>query len=353
MLFKGEDYIMNKAQLTQLTMELADCTGVSGMETMIVQRCSELMREYTENVRVSNDNVIADFGTRSEDKPHVLIDAHLDRVGLIVTSVTDDGFAKADCIGGLDRRLFPAQRVVIHGEKGDMNGVICTLPPHLKKDSSVMDKDQIYIDPLTDKETAKRLINVGDMISFDSPCVELTGGRISGAGLDDRCGIAAVIQAVDSLNGDYDSLPYTFTVMFSSQEELGERGACVGAFDIDPDISVAVDVSFAMCGGENPVKCGELGKGCMIGIAPSLDRGLSKEFIRLAEDKKQEYQREVMNGTTGTNADRFSVNRCGSRAVTLSIPLRYMHTPAEVVDIADVMATADLITAFLKEGTVR
>ena len=273
-------------------------------------------------------------------------------MGLIVTSITEDGFVKADCIGGLDRRIFPAQRVVIHGAE-DVSGVICTLPPHLKKDSSVMDKDSIYIDPILRRGAVREKISMGDLISFDSPCTELLNGRICGAGLDDRCGIATIIKAVSDLGGMYDTLPFSFTVLFSAQEEVGERGACIGAFDIDPDISIAVDVSFALCGGEKPGKCGELSKGCMIGTAPSLDRDLSRWIIKRATEKDIPYQVEVMNGMTGTNADRFSVNKCGSRAVTLSVPLRYMHTPAEVIDVADCELTAELITDFLKAGDNR
>lgn len=344
---------MDKKELTELVIKLADCRGVSGDEDAAAQLCLSIMKKYTENAVIKNGNVLAHFGLRSDKKPHVLIDAHLDRVGLIAAYITEDGFVKADCIGGLDRRLFPAQRVIIHGEE-DICGVICTLPPHLKKDSTVMEKDQIYIDPMLSPENVKRLIRPGDTVSFDSPCRELIpdSGRICGAALDDRCGIAAIIKAVDSLDGNYDSLPCTFTVMFSAQEELGERGACIGAFEVDPDISIAVDVSFAMSIGENPKKCGELSKGCMIGFAPSLDRELSRWFTDYAEKNDIPYRYEVMNGTTGTNADRFSVNRCGSKAVTLSIPLRYMHTPAEVIDISDVMGTAQLISAFLKEGSV-
>lgn len=343
---------MDRKELTELIIRLADCNGVSGGESDTALLCRDIMLRYTDKVRVKNGNVIADFGERCAEKPHVLIDAHLDRVGMIVTSITEEGFIKADCIGGLDRRIFPAQRVIIHGSE-DISGVICTLPPHLKKDSSVMEKDQIFIDPIISRDEVSEKISLGDFISFDSPCTELLNGRICGAGLDDRCGIGTIIKAVDSLNGDYDNLPCSFTVMFSAQEELGERGACIGAFDIDPDISIAVDVSFALCGGENPRKCGELQKGCMIGIAPSLDRGLSQWFINHSKKNDIPYQVEVMNGTTGTNADRFSVNRGGSRAVTLSIPLRYMHTPAEVIDVSDCELTASLIADFLKAGDVK
>ncbi|MBP1546850.1 MAG: M42 family peptidase [Oscillospiraceae bacterium] len=342
---------MDRKKLTELVIKLADSYGVSGNESDTAALCLSEIKKYTDNAYIKNGNVIAHFGERTDKKPHVLIDAHLDRVGLIVTGITEEGFIAADCIGGLDRRIFPAQRVVIHGRE-NIGGVICTLPPHLKKDSSVMGKDKIFIDPICDRETVREAVSLGDMISFDSPCTELLNGRISGAALDDRCGIAAIIAAVDSLDCDHNSLPYSFTVMFSAQEELGERGACIGAFDIDPDISIAVDVSFALCGGENPRKCGVLGKGCMIGTAPSLDRELSRWFMNYSKENDLPYQTEVMNGTTGTNADRFSVNKCGSKAVTLSIPLRYMHTPAEVIDITDCESTAALIAAFLKSGNI-
>ncbi|MCI7233439.1 MAG: M20/M25/M40 family metallo-hydrolase [Oscillospiraceae bacterium] len=343
---------MNTKELTELIMRIADSEGVSGDETATAELCRDELLKYTDDVQIKNGNVIGNFGKRRKNKPHVLLDAHLDRVGLIVTSITEDGFVKADCIGGLDRRIFPAQRVVIHGAE-DVCGVICTLPPHLKKDSSVMDKDSIYIDPILRRGAVREKISMGDLISFDSPCTELLNGRICGAGLDDRCGIATIIKAVSDLGGQYDTLPFSFTVLFSTQEEVGERGACIGAFDIDPDISIAVDVSFALCGGEKPNKCGELSKGCMIGTAPSLDRDLSRWIIKRAKEKDIPYQVEVMNGMTGTNADRFSVNKCGSRAVTLSIPLRYMHTPAEVIDVADCELTAELITDFLKAGDNR
>lgn len=113
--------------------------------------------------------------------------------------------------------------------------------------------------------------------------------------------------------------------------------------------SALIDVSFALTADDSEVKCGHLGKGCMIGFAPSLDRELSEKMVQLAKDKNIPYQLEIMNGATGTNADRFSVNRSGSKAVTLSIPLKYMHTPVEVISEADVVSTAKLIAAYIEE----
>lgn len=139
-------------------------------------------------------------------------------------------------------------------------------------------------------------------------------------------------------------------MIFSSQEELGERGAAIGAFEINPDIAIAVDVSFAFAKGENEQKCGYLGKGPMIGISPSLSKEISHKFIDTAKNSKIPYQLEVMNGLTSTNADRYSVNREGAESCTVSIPLRNMHTPVEVIDISDVEFTGKLLAEFIKEA---
>ncbi|MBQ7990580.1 MAG: M42 family peptidase [Oscillospiraceae bacterium] len=336
---------MDITKFKELTARLADAKGVSGSEDGIAHMCAELMSRYTDRVEIVNGNVYAHFGER-RDKPHVLLDAHLDKVGLICTDVRDDGFISADMVGGIDLRSMPAQPVIIHGRE-DICGVICTLPPHLKTSDEVMTKDQLYIDTGLSPESAKALISRGDPISYEAECRELIGDRLCGAALDDRCGISTVIQAIDELHYT-DDMPYTLTVMFSTQEEIGERGACIGAFTVDPDICIEVDVSFALAQGEDRKKCGTLGGGCMIGVSPTLDKALSDGFIAFAKENDIPFDIEVMSGTTGTNADRFTVSRGGARAVTLSVPLRNMHLPCEVIDANDCMTTAKLITAFLR-----
>ena len=144
---------------------------------------------------------------------------------------------------------------------------------------------------------------------------------------------------------------YHVTAVFSTQEELGERGAKISAERIQPDIALAVDVSFALAPGEDELKCGKLGKGPMIGIAPSLSREVSEKLLNIAKDSDIPYQTEIMNGSTGTNADRYSVGgKNGAKACTVSIPLRNMHTPAEVIDISDVEQTGRLIAEFIAKG---
>lgn len=332
--------------LEQTIIQLADTSGVSGDEKKAAELALEMLKEFTNDCYIKNGNVIGHFGTKGA-KPHIMIDAHIDQIGFVVTYITDDGFLKISNCGGIDRRLLLAQQVTILG-KEPVTGIVCAIPPHLSTDeNSVTEMDEICIDIGMTKEQAEKLVSLGDKIVFATSCKKLQGDKITGAALDDRCGVASILRALEIINDK--KLNYEFTVMFSAQEELGERGAKIGVFDIDPDIALAVDVSFALTADDSEIKCGKMGQGCMIGFAPTLDKELSQQFKMIAEKNNISYQIEVMNGETGTNADRFSVNKSGVKAVTLSIPLKYMHTPVEVISLSDVENTAQLIAAYIQE----
>lgn len=332
--------------LEKSIMSLADARGVSGDEINAAELALSMLKGYTDDCFVKNGNVIGRLGCKGS-KPHVLIDAHIDQIGFTVTHITDDGFLKIAGCGGIDRRLLLAQPVTVLANK-PLEGVICAIPPHLETDESkVPEMEDICVDVGLTKACAEEFISLGDKIVFASRCAKLHGDRITGAALDDRCGVAAVLRALELVKDK--ALHSEITVMFSAQEEVGERGAKIGAFDIEPDIAIAVDVSFALTADDSEVKCGKLGGGCMIGYSPVLDRGLSQTFKEIAEKRGLPYQIEVMSGTTGTNADRFSVNKGGAKAVTLSIPLKYMHTPVEVISLSDVENTARLIAAYITE----
>ena len=332
--------------LEKTIMALSCAKGVSGDESEAAELALSMLKEYTEDCYIKNGNVIGHLGVKGKN-PHILIDAHIDQIGLVVTHITEDGFLKISGCGGIDRRILSAQQVIVLG-KEQVRGVICSIPPHLETDeSSVPEMSDICIDIGMNREQAEKIISPGDKIVFAPHCEKLLGDRISGTALDDRCGVAAVLRAIDIVKKE--ALQCGITVLFSTQEEVGERGAKIAAFDIDPDIAIAVDVSFALTADDSELKCGKMSEGCMIGFSPTLDRGLSERFKEIAEKNKFSYQIEVMSGSTGTNADRFSVNRGGAKAVTLSIPLKYMHTPAEVISVSDVENTAQLIAAYLKE----
>jgi len=249
-------------------------------------------------------------------------------------------------VGGIDRRLLPAQQVCIHGKK-KLAGVVCSTPPHLSGSDNKINKiEDFYIDTGMSFEAVSNIVEPGDRITFASMPKELLNDRITGPALDDRSGVASILYALELLrNQKYEC---SFSVTFSAQEELGERGAKIAAFDIDPDIALAVDVSFAYCLGDREYECGKMGQGPMIGISPSLSREISDKLIEISKNENIPYQLEVMNGLTSTNADQFSVNRTGCKACTVSIPLKYMHTPSEIIQIDDVENTGRLIAAYIR-----
>lgn len=331
--------------IKKILEKLCNVKGVSGNETRACETALELLKNYCPDAHIKNSCVIGTFGEFIPERPHVLIDAHIDQIGMIVTYITDEGFIKFSNVGGLDLRLLPAQQVEIHGKK-DIKGVVCSVPPHLSPDKSVPDSDGFAIDTGYSKAELEKIVSLGDFISFCGDFEELLENRITGLALDDRCGVASVLYALDELKNS--SLKCNLTILFSSQEELGERGAKISAFEINPDIALAVDVSFGYCSGDDEYKSGKLGKGAMIGISPSLSREVSDALINTAKENNIPCQLEIMNGLTSTNADQFSVNRCGSKACTVSIPLRYMHTPVEVIDVKDVKLTGKLIAEYLK-----
>lgn len=330
----------------KLLSALTAPAGVSGSEMQIAKLAKTMLEPYCDTVEMVQGNVCGTLGGRRRERPHVLLDAHMDQIGFLVTAITEDGFVRVGNAGGLDYRLMPAQRVMLHGKK-EIPGVICCVPPHLQGgEEHVLSVTELAIDTGYSKEELERWVALGDSISFDMPLRELRGGRVAGASLDDRCGMAAILYAMELVQDE--SLPCSVSVLFSTQEELGERGAKIGAYTIAPDIALAVDVSFALGHGDDPVKCGKLGGGPMIGISPSLSRDVYDALIAAAAEEQIPWQPEVMAGTTGTNADRFSVTRGGVRAGTVSIPLRYMHTPSELIQISDVEQTGRLLAAYLR-----
>lgn len=330
--------------IKETLFELSETAGASGNENNASEKALEMLKKYCPDAEIKNGNIIGHFGVKNENLPSLVLDAHIDQIGMIVTYITEDGFIKVENLGGIDRRLLPAQPVIVHGKK-DVKGVICSVPPHLSDGGEVPSFNDVAIDTGFTKSELEKIVSLGDVVTFDVKCRQLLNNRVTGGAFDDRSGMTAIFYALDLLHDK--PLNYNVTVIFSTQEELGERGAKIGAFEINADIALAVDVSFAYAVGEDEMKCGKLGKGAMIGISPSLSRRISEDLINIAKSNNIPYQIEVMNGLTSTNADQYSVSRNGAEACTISIPLRNMHTPVEVIDLEDIRSTGELIAKFI------
>jgi len=279
--------------------------------------------------------------------PHILLDAHIDEIGLIVTGVDDKGFVKFTKCGGADARVLMAAGVTVWGRE-PLFGVVCSVPPHLEKPEDAIklpDFAEIAIDIGRGAEEAKKIVSPGDRITLKDESKLLLNGRLSGKAFDDRAGVVAVLRALELIfeSGARPDL----TVSFSSQEELGTRGAGPAAFSAKPEQAIAVDVSYALTPDSPAHKCGELGKGVMIGVAPALDYDMTEELKAIAAEKNIPHQLEVMGGESGTNADPISVSGDGVKSALLSVPLRYMHTAVETVSPSDIESAAKLIAEYV------
>jgi len=333
--------------ITELLKQLTAPAGVSGLETGAAAVAEKLLSPYVDSTETDRrGNVV---GTINGAGPKILLDAHLDQVGFIVTALSERGFVKFDRCGGTDPRVMSGLPVIILG-KEPVYGIISSVPPHLQGDDDegkVKEAKDLAIDTGLEKEKLERLVSQGDRICFVPQFDKLLGDELCSNSFDDRAGIAILIRTLEILKEK--GVRPNLTVVFSAQEEVGGNAVGCAAFKADVDMAIAVDVSFAFTPGCKPEETGKIGKGPMIGISPCLDNGIFEDLKRIAAEKSIPYQTEVMNRTTGTHADDILVTRAGVRTGLVSLPLKYMHTPVEVIDTKDVELCAQLIAAFIEE----
>ena len=335
------------SELKNMIITLSQANGTPGLEEDITEKIIDFLPDGMTAQKDKNNNLIAEFNGKGKT---YLLDAHADRIGLIVTAITDGGFLRVARCGGTDARVLAAQDVTVWG-KAPVYGVIISTPPHLQTpddENKAKDIDDILVDTGLSKEEAEKLISAGDRITVKSPVCELLNGRISCPALDDRAGCAVIIRAAEIIM-QAENAP-NLKLLFSAQEETGGTGAVTGSFGIDADECISVDVSFADAPDMPSKKCGKLDKGPMIGFSPVLSYEISRRLEAVAKEKEIPYQLELMSDSTGTNADHIALSRGGIKTGLVSIPLRNMHTAVEVVSVNDVENCAQLIAQYIFGG---
>ena len=329
---------------TELCFRLASINGTSGDETAAAKEIQALFSSFMHTEMDPLGSVLASCGS---GKIKILLDAHIDRIGLVVRAIDEKGFLLVSAVGGVDPRVLVGSEVTVMGNQ-PLPGVICSTPPHLltkeQKEAGVEVKD-LAIDIGMDHDSAAKLVQIGDRVMLPENQHQLLGTRIVSSGFDDRCGVAALYLAAKQV---CDKLQHcTLIVQCSTQEEVGGSGAKTGAFSSDADYAIAVDVGFGSDPYCDKTETIALGKGPSIGISPVLDHALTQELIVTAKENHIPYQHDVMSGRTGTNADQIQPSRGGVKTGLLSIPLRSMHTAVEVIDTTDIEQTAALLAAWI------
>lgn len=329
---------------------LCEASGVNG-EDGACEVAKKLLSAYTDDIRTDAlGNVIGYLPSSKQNAPTVLLEAHIDEIGFVVTGIDAQGFVHVTNCGGVDNRALSAGEVIFLTEP-PLFGVFCSTPPHLTKaDDPLPDLSGRGVDVGLSKEEAEQRITLGTRAVYRSHFDELLNNRVSSKALDNRAGVAAVLGALERVKGN--DLPMNVAVSFSVQEEVGMRGAPTAAFGLMPDAAIVVDVSFAHTHDVSKEKYASLGKGPMIGQAPVLDKNLTAQLFSLAENENIYVQHEVMGGKTGTDADVIGVVGHGVPCALISVPLKYMHTPVEVASLEDIDAVARLMAAFILKGEV-
>lgn len=330
--------------LREKLARLSLAPGVSGFEEPV----GEVVREEFAalGAEVSRDrlgNVIAlKRGEGERPRPRILLAAHLDEVGLIVTAVEDDGFLRFLPVGGLDPRVLVAQEVVVHGKR-PWTGIIGAKPPHIQDDDEQKQAyplEKLYIDVGLPAERAREEIRVGDPVTLAGRFVSLAGDRVAGKALDDRAGVASLLVCLAGLAGRR-HVADVYAVATVGEETTGYRGATAAAFALEPDAAVAIDVDFTE---EEPNRApAELGQGPSLSVGPPVHPGLRAHFEAAARDLGIAWQVGAEPSPRGTDAYALQVARAGVPTMLLSIPLRSMHTLVETVSLADVEATGKLL----------
>ncbi|MEW6044893.1 MAG: M42 family metallopeptidase [Bacillota bacterium] len=337
--------------LAAFLWRLSEAVGVSGHEegvaALVALQLSGLADEVRTD-RLGNCIALRRGQPATEDRRFsVMFAAHMDEIGMLVNGIEKGGFLRVAAVGGTNVQTLLGQRVVVHTDGGPLPGVIGLKPPHLtsEEERKKFPKwEELFVDCGLTEEEARQRIVVGDVITIAQSPQQLMQGRFAGKALDNRASVAALAEAMRHLHRlRHDADVFAVATV---QEEVGLRGAAVGAFAVNPDVAVAIDVTFARqrLVSEEVV---ELGKGPAIATGPNFHPRIFERLVAAAKEHGVAYQVEVIPGRSGTDAWAIQVSQAGIPTGLVSVPLRYMHSPVEVVDLSDIRQTGRLLASFV------
>lgn len=333
----------------ELLKKLVETPGIAGREEQVRALVKNELIPLVDTVQVDTiGNVIG--VKRGKGGKKVMISAHMDEIGFIVSHIEDKGFLRLNPVGGFDPRTLVAQRVKVHGRK-ELFGVLMpgVKPVHImtpEEAKTPLKLTDFFVDLGLNKEQVEKLVTVGDPVTLHRDFVEI-GDNVSSKAMDDRAGVWVMLEALRQLE-QHEADIYAVA---SVQEEVGLRGAVAGAYGIRPDLGVALDVTLALDvpGGSKHIQVTALGEGTAIKIMDSASISNYKlvQFMRdLAQREEISYQMEILP-RGGTDAGAIERSQSGCPVITLSVPTRYVHSNVETLNKSDLAASAKLLAKFL------
>lgn len=325
----------------ELLKTLTDCVSIAGNEKNVGEIVKKLLKDNG-CVDIRNDrmgNIIGEYRCGKENAPKLMIEAHMDEIGLMVSGISDEGSLLFVPVGGFDPKVLPGSEVTVHTEKGDLYGIIGAKPPHLITErGKAVKMNEMSVDIGLSKEESEKIVKIGDMISFNTKFEQLAD-FVAGRCFDDRAGVAAIIKTLEYVREL--KIECDIICAVTVQEELGMRGARVVCESVKCDAAICIDAGFGTSA--NSSEGFDLGSGDIVSVGPNLHPKLTELVFDAASKYKIDVISDVENGNTGTNAWEIQVAGLGVPVALLSFPLRYMHSTYEVIDHNDIESVAELV----------
>ena len=335
------------SELLDFLKTLISAPGLSGYEAPVRDLIDESWRPLVDEMHISRLGSLHALrrGEAPAPRPSLLVATHMDAIGLMVAGIVD-GFLQVTRVGRLDVRVLPGQLVTVHGRK-DLPGIVVQPPAHLLPPgigNKPVPLDNLLVDVGLLPRQVERQVRIGDMISFAQPPLMMGEALLAGHTLDNRASVAALTHCLQILQGR--QLNWDLWAAATVQEEETLCGAATSAFQLRPSLAVAVDVTFAASPGSPGHFTYPLGKGITLGWGPNIHPALHKAFVKVADRLEIPYKLEPMPRSSGTDAIAMQVAAEGIPTMVVSIPLRYMHTPVEVVSMKDITRAGRLLAEF-------
>jgi len=327
--------------------ELSALHGVSGYEHRISDEIARMFSKICSRVEKDNlGNVKATMACGKDNAPTVMVEAHMDEIGFMITDIDDKGFLYFTPIGGVDYRILLAKEVIVHG-KEDIVGIVGAKPPHVttaEDRAKAVKAEDMYIDTLCSADYVRSNVCVGDTVTFADSFCPFGDKYVSAKSQDDRTGIAVLLSVMEKLKDK--KLNFDVCLCACVQEEVGRRGAGTMAFGTDPVFAVSIDV----CHAKTPDSSEGVfpsGEGTVISRGPNIHPTLYQRAVKIMDENKIPYNVDVDGGDTGTDAWAIQTAKMGIPTLLFSLPLKYMHTMVETVHLDDVEATANAIAELI------
>jgi len=338
---------------TRLLATLSNAFGPPGDEREVREILKKELEDHTDKMIVDKLGNILFYHYGKKSFPNVMLAAHMDEVGFLVTFIEENGFLRFQTLGGITSNIMPGQPVLLRREKSYHKGIIGTKPPHImteEEKKNIVPVEDLFIDigAGSIEEANKKGVEIGTLAVFDVEFVELGGGYLRGKAFDDRAGCTVLVEVFKALKDS----PYNITAVGTVQEEVGIRGARTAAWQVDPDYGLALEGTFAadVPGSREDRMSAKLRNGPVVTIADRMTIThpiVLKTLTKLGKKRSIPFQfKKVPTG--GTDAGAIHLTKAGVPSGTIAVPCRYIHGPASITHIDDVNNTITLVTEFVK-----